>query len=112
MTVSITRHKKHRENLQTVTNASMNYIAQMVRKARSKAGMTQEDVARAIGQRTENYNKLETGKRPFKSPLLSKVAKVVGLSIPLSNPEAVEILAQYTPQAIRDAVKIMEKHPV
>ena len=49
--------------------------ASAIRAARAKAGLTQLELAKALGMNQQDVSKLETGRRPLKAPEIPIVAK-------------------------------------
>lgn len=49
-----------------------------LRKAREKAGFSQESVARAVGTTHQTYHSAETGKRSIKLDLALRIAEHLG----------------------------------
>lgn len=58
----------------------MSSISQRIRYYRSKRGMTQSQVAAALGIRTDNYSKYESGVRVPRSDRLASLAEILGIS--------------------------------
>lgn len=67
----------------------MNSISQRIKYYRRKKGLTQMDVASALGIRTDNYTKYESGARIPRDDRLVKLAKILGVSYDALN-EGVE----------------------
>ncbi len=67
----------------------MHDLSQRIRYYRKKRGMTQMDVSLALGIRTDNYAKYESGARTPRSDRLVRLAKIFGVSYDALN-EGVE----------------------
>jgi transcriptional regulator with XRE-family HTH domain len=67
----------------------MNELSQRIRYYRKKRGLTQMDVAAALGVRTDNYSKYESGVRAPRTDRLLKLSKILGVSFDALN-EGVE----------------------
>jgi|GEM_PF-2318070 len=67
----------------------MNSISQRIKYYRRKKGLTQMDVASALGIRVDNYTKYESGARVPRGDRLIKLAQILGVSYDALN-EGVE----------------------
>lgn len=54
------------------------HVAMQVVEARQKANMTQEELARQIGDRQQNVSRIESGEQNVTIGTLGKIAKAVG----------------------------------
>jgi transcriptional regulator with XRE-family HTH domain len=67
----------------------MGSVSQRIRYYRNKRGLTQTEVATALGIRTDNYSKYESGARVPRDDRLVRLAKILGVSFDALN-EGVE----------------------
>lgn len=54
--------------------------AAAIRAVRARAGLSQEQLAKAIKLNQQDVSKLETGRRPLRAPEIPMVAKACGMT--------------------------------
>jgi len=82
-------------------------LASRIRRAREAAGLTQEDVARALGVSRSAVAQIEAGRRRVDSIELSKIARLLGRSVaellaPVFDEDGTAVIMRALGQALRE----------
>jgi transcriptional regulator with XRE-family HTH domain len=78
-----------------------------LKRARKAAGMTQAEVAKAIGVHAITVHKMETGKMSVSLQHLLKLSKLYGLSLSALVGEGPVVPAVVVPPAVKDVVTLL-----
>lgn len=79
------------------------FVAARVKKARLDAGLSQADLAALIGMTSDNYNKLETGKRGISAKMIKKLSSIPSLGLDEDDLKGLKALETFGTKVIKKA---------
>lgn len=92
-----------------VSSGCMSGLRDFVRCVRQNAQLSQLQLATKLGMTSDNYNKLETGKRGFSEKMLQKLAAIPELGVSYETLQAWKAIDEYGPEVIQQAATYLKE---